>query len=120
MFIRTLLLILSVLNVSGCQNSATNTTLANTPFVSTLVPNPAAPGDTITLTGQGFSYNPGLNIIILGETSGVAASYTLDPNNEDGIEQITYTLPDDIEAGTYPLTLLIDGNVSNMIEIIIQ
>lgn len=84
------------------------------PIVSRVEPNTADVGDTITIYGLGFSLVPSNNVILIGDVSATAESYSLvDPAMGTEIEAITLTVPATASAGDNSITVLVGSNLSN-------
>ncbi len=91
-----------------------NVPTASTPVITRVDPTTAQAGDEITIIGLGFSIIAVENILHIGASNAAATSYTLlDGMTEGEIEELTFTLPDNITPDTYPIFLTVIDEPSN-------
>ncbi|MBI4211934.1 MAG: hypothetical protein HY540_04770 [Deltaproteobacteria bacterium] len=85
-----------------------------TPTLARIDPASAQAGDPVTLFGCGFSAAPALNVISIGNAITTAETYQLlSPATADELEQITFIVPPDAQAGANTVTITVGENVSN-------
>ncbi len=91
------------------------------PVISRLDPSTASAGDTVTIFGFGFSIAKELNMVSVDSSSAYADTYDLvaSPTSNE-VEQLTFTVPADVSAGTSVVTVTVFDNVSNSLELTIQ
>lgn len=82
------------------------------PVITAVAPDNAAGGDSVTVTGQGFSFVAQENVIALGNSAVSANDYQI---ADDGIETITFDVPSNAEPGDTDLIVIVEGNASNSI-----
>lgn len=106
--------------LTGCGSSSN--TIDLDPSVATDLPtvlhrvDPATAhaGDTITLFGFGFSVAAAENLLVVGDTSAAANTYSLLATPAtDELESLTVTLPTSLTPGDYALTLFVHETQSN-------
>lgn len=84
------------------------------PVITRLDPESAAAGSELNVFGVGFALHAPLNVLSIDSYSLLASEYTLLAAPADGeVEQLTFTVPDDIAAGEYAVLLIVDGSPSN-------
>ena len=86
------------------------------PVITRIDPSTAAPGDTVTIHGFGFSVVFVDNLILIDDAIVPAESYALnsaDPAVAGEIEMLTVTIPSTTAAGTYNIALAVYSNTSN-------
>lgn len=84
------------------------------PIITRVDPATAAPGDTVTIFGFGFTSTAQLNFVFLDSAVILADSYeVLATPTEDEIEAITFTVPDDSADGDYSIMIEVYDNLSN-------
>ena len=109
-------LFLGAVSACGEATSTSGDSIASSPLLTTLTPNAAAIGTTVTIQGTGFSYVTPKNVVIAGGTSITAASYTL---INGGGEQLTFTIPTQAQTGAGELIVVVDGESSNALPLTI-
>jgi len=87
------------------------------PVITRVAPDVASVGDSITLTGQGFSFVAPENVVAVGGSSGSADEYAI---ADDGTESLTFTLPDDAIAGETEILVIVEGNPSNTLPFVVE
>ena len=109
-----------VLILTSCGSSDFSPQIIEQPFINFVSPNPAAPGDTVEIHGFGFSPAAPTNIVILGDTALVAASFNFSttPTSQD-LETLGLIIPSDFTPGTYALTLMVEDQFSNTVTLVI-
>ncbi|MBI2335622.1 MAG: hypothetical protein HYU97_02530 [Deltaproteobacteria bacterium] len=110
-----------VLILANCGSSELSPQVIEQPFINFVSPNPASLGDTVEIHGFGFSPAAPTNIIILGDTALVAASFNFSttPTSQD-LETLGLVIPPDFTPGTYALTLVVEDEISNTISLTIS
>lgn len=90
-----------------------NVALGLPPYVSTAAP-AASVGGTLLLSGFGFSSVAAENILAINDTAVGASQYALAAvPSGDSIEELTFTLPAAVTAGSYTGVLLVSDDASN-------
>ncbi|PIR25299.1 MAG: hypothetical protein COX62_00605 [Deltaproteobacteria bacterium CG_4_10_14_0_2_um_filter_43_8] len=99
---------------SGSSEFDADISTESFPIVSRIDPENASIGDTITIYGLGFSLVPSNNVVVIGEISATAESYSLvDPAVGTEVEALTVTVPADASVGENSVTVLVGSNLSN-------
>ena len=99
----TPVLIAALALFSACENEIASPSIT---YLESLLPDTAAVGSTVTLTGTGFGVEQGANRVLFGETA--AASYLLWSDSA-----IVVTVPE--IADTADIYVEIDGTASNIL-----
>lgn len=106
--------------VGGAESAApsvdTSVPTGLAPIISTITPNPAAIGATVTVTGFGFSSVSPSNILTIGGQSAIAdaGSYALViPATATSIESLTFTVPAGTPVGVQTVFLTVVNMISN-------
>lgn len=84
------------------------------PTIIRIDPSTGAAGTQVTVFGFGFSYTAENNIIMMGGGEATASVYNIleNPVNSE-IESIVFTVPENLAAGEYALTIIVNDNISN-------
>ncbi len=84
------------------------------PIVSRVEPTSGPAGTVITIYGFGFSLNPAINVVIVGDAGASATDYQLVASpTANEIEQLTATVPADAAIGESGVVVVVYENASN-------
>ena len=84
------------------------------PFLLAVEPDSFGAGDSLTVSGHGFSYVAPLNVAIVGGVSSSAIAYDI---SEEGDETLTFVLPDGADTGPADLLVITEGHASNVLPV---
>ena len=104
----------------GGGNSSSSDLSNSIPILITLTPNPASPGTTLSIQGNGFSPNLNENFLSIGSFLIPAQNYSLVHTSQGNLEQLDFSLPATLTTGTYSLFILVRENPSNSLNLILD
>lgn len=108
--------------LSGCGGAGlpgglpTNSSVVSgvPPIVISVAPTSGKVGDTITISGIGFSINAPANIVSVGNAATQAATWALlNPPANGAVESITFTVPSGATAGASGIFVTVFELTSN-------
>ncbi|PIR20851.1 MAG: hypothetical protein COV45_04655 [Deltaproteobacteria bacterium CG11_big_fil_rev_8_21_14_0_20_47_16] len=119
------LLILGLLFISGCGGAQVGADTVTTdvdpsiptglepPLIFSISPTTAARGDTVTLTGIGFSTLEAFDIVMVGTNADSVQTTGIQYGVASAGETLTFVIPADAPLGLQNIAVLVITNLSN-------